>query len=73
MDTVNLMSLPDIDSTSSSVVKKEDLLHTVLFHFAMWAVAVIGSNCFLEEFYIRTLVPKINDGLKASCELILFK
>lgn len=33
IDTVNLMRLPDIDSTSSSVVKKEDLLHTVLFHF----------------------------------------
>ena len=72
MDTVNLMRFPDIDSTSSSVVKKEDLL-LFYFIFAMCAVAVIGSNCFLEEFYIRTLVPKINDGLKVSCELILFK
>ena len=29
--------------------------------------------CFLEDFYIKTLKPKINAGLKVSKELQLFK
>ena len=28
---------------------------------------------FLEAFYIKTLEPKINDGLKLSREVLLFK
>ena len=42
-------------------------------------ICVLGTNCnwsqllFLEALYIKNLAPKINDGLKATRELLLFR
>ena len=62
------MRLPDIDFTSTSVVQKEYLLNAILSNFRILATLTV-----LEAFYIKMLAPNINDGLKVSRELVLFK
>ena len=62
------MRLPDIDFTSTSVVQKEYLLNAILSNFRILAPITV-----LEAFYIKMLAPNINDGLKVSRKLVLFK
>ena len=42
-----------------------------------WKILDSNTNwvqlCFLKSYYIKQLKPKINDGLKASKELLLFR
>ena len=74
VDIVNLMRLPGINSTSTSIVKKSYLLKAILSNaclvdsFRNWS-----RTLFSEAFYIKALASKVNDGSKASHKLILFK
>ena len=73
-DTFNLIKLPDTDSTTVNVDKKVYVLNAVFSNFRIVASCSNWPQLlFLEAFYIKTLAPKINDGLKASHELLLFK
>ena len=73
-DIVNLMKLPDTDSMIVAVDKKEYMLNAVLSNFhSVDSCSTWSQLLFLEAFYFKTLAPKINDGLKASLELLLFK
>ena len=68
-----LYSLPCDDETVNIDIK-EHLINAVLNN-----CRIIDQNnnwsqlSFLEAYYIKTLKPEINDGLKASKELDLFK
>ena len=71
---VNLMKLPDTDSATVAVDKREYIRKAVLIHFCIVDSCSNWSQLMLfEAFYIKTLAPSINDGLKASRELLLFK
>ena len=74
LETLSLYKLPDID-TGANIV---DLLaHISTAVYDHWKILDTNKNwvqlCFLESFYIKQLKPKINDGLKASKELLLFR
>ena len=73
LETLSLYKLPDIN-TGANIV---DLLaHISTAVYDHWKILDTNKNwvqlCFLESFYIKQLKPKINDGLKASKELLLF-
>ena len=67
-------ALPDIDAVNT-IVSKELHLHNavienteIIDHNDNWA-----HLQYLEAYYIKTMSPEINIGLKASKELQLFK
>ena len=73
-DHIMLFTLPDA-ATNTTIVTKELHLHyavinnvNILDKSNKW-----GQFQFLEGYYIKTLAPEINFGLKASKELQLFK
>ena len=74
LETISLFKLPDIDDVISHVNLKAHIESAVADN---WRILDSNSNwvqlCFLESLYIKRLKPKINDGLKASKELLLFR
>ena len=55
---VNLMKLPDTDSPTVAIDKKEYILKTVLIHFRIVDSCSNWSQLFFfEAFYIKTLAP----------------
>ena len=55
---VNLIKLPDTDSPTVAVDKKEYILKTVLIHFRIVDSCSNWSQLlFFEVFYIKTLAP----------------
>ena len=68
---LKLYALPDTDAVNT-IVSKELHLHNaiieVIDHNDNWA-----HLQYLEAYYIKTMSPEINIGLKASKELQLFK
>ena len=71
---MTLYQLPDIDTDVSTVNLQAHIASAVSNN---WKILDSNTNwvqlCFLESFYIKRLKPKINDGLKASKELLLFQ
>ena len=71
---MTLYQLPDIDTDVSTVNLQAHIASVVSNN---WKILDSNTNwvqlCFLESFYIKQLKPKINDGLKASKELLLFQ
>ena len=69
-----LHQLLAIDTDVSTVNLQAHIANTV---YDNWMI--LDSNikwvqlCFLKSYYIKQLKPKINDGLKASKELLLFR
>ena len=70
---INLLRLPEIDATTTEVNNKQHFVDAVIS-----ICFVLGTCCnwsqllFLEALYIKNLAPKINNGLKATRELVLF-
>ena len=66
--------LPDIDADISTVNLQAHIASAVSDN---WKILDFNTNwvqlCFLESLYIKRLKPKINEGLKASKELLLFR
>ena len=66
--------LPDLDTDVSTVSLQA---HIDNADFDNWKILDSNTNwvqlCFLESYYIKQLKPKINDRLKASKELLLFR
>ena len=55
---VNLMKLPDTDSPTVAIDKKEYILNTVLIHFrTVDSCSNWSQLLFFEAFYIKTLAP----------------
>ena len=71
---VQLHPLADIDKMNCYVYLDAHIFTAVLENYE---ILDFNSNwsqlCFLEAYYIKLNKPKINDGLKASKELELFK
>ena len=73
-DITDLLRLPDIDASTTEINNKQNFVNAVISNFR-----VLGTCCnrsqllFLEALYIKNLAPKINDGLKATRELVLFR
>ena len=68
-----LYSLP-CDGETVSIDIKEHLINGVLNSCRIIDQSINWSQpSFLEAYYIKTLKPEINDGLKASKELGRFK
>ena len=71
---LSILNLPISDNNSSEIELNSHIMNAVhhkskiLDYNNNWS-----QLCFLEAFYIKTLKPKINAGLKASEELHLFK
>ena len=71
--TIDLLSLVDIDTSTTEINNKQHFVNAVIYNFY-----VLGTCCnwsqllFLEALHIKNLVSKIYDGLKATCELVLF-
>ena len=74
LETLSLYKFPDID-TGANIANL--LAHISTAVYDHWKILNTNKNwvrlCFLESFYIKQLKPKINDGLKASKELLLFR
>ena len=71
LEIMTLFQLPGIENNNSSVNLKQHIATAVADN---WRILDSNSNwvqlCFLESLYIKRLKPKINDGLKASKELL---
>ena len=73
-DHIMLFTVPDT-ATNTTIVSKELHLHNAVINY----VKTLDKNYkwgqlqFLKAYYIKTLAPEINFGLKASKELQLFK
>ena len=74
LETRTLYQLPDVDTDVSTVNLQAHIANPVSDN---WKILDSNTNwlqlCFLESYYIKQLKPKINDGLKASKELLLFR
>ena len=68
---MTLYQLPDIDTDVSTVNLQTYIASAVSDN---WKILGSSTNwlqlCFLESLYIKRLKSKINDGLKASKELL---
>ena len=73
-ETITLYQLPDIDTDVSHVNLQAYIASAVS---DTWRILDSNTNWlqlgFPESLYINWLKPKINDGLKASKELLLFQ
>ena len=71
---MTLHQLPDTDTDVSTVNLQAHIASAVC---DSWKILDSNTNwvhlCFLESLYIERLKSKINDGLKASKELLLFR
>ena len=74
LETMTLYQLPDIDTDVITVNLKAHIASAVSEN---WKILDSNTNwvqlCFLESVYTKRLKPIINDGLKASEELLLFR
>ena len=74
LETMTLNQLPDIDTDVSTVNLQAHIANAV---YGNWKILDFNTNwvqlCFLESYYIKQLKSKINDGLKGSKELLLFR
>ena len=72
LEELSILNLPISDNNMPEVE-----LNSLIMNAVHNNSKVLDNNwsklCFLEAFYIKTLKPKINAGLKASKELQLFK
>ena len=74
LEELSILNLPISDNNIPEVELNSHIMNAVhnnskvLDYNNNWS-----QLCFLEAFYIKTLKPKINAGLKASKELQLFK
>ena len=73
LEIMTLYQLPDIDTDVNTVNLQVHIANAVSDNFK-----ILDSNtnwvqlCFLESYYIKQL-KQINNGLKASKELLLFR
>ena len=74
LETMILYQLPDIDTDISTAKLKAHIASAFSYN---WKILDSNTNWvplhFLESTYIQPLKPKLNDGLKASKELLLFR
>ena len=68
------MQLTNMDKSVFPGNRKEHILNAVMNNFSIVDFCNNWSQLlFLEAYYIKTFQPKINEGLKASRELVLFR
>ena len=68
------MQLPDLDTSVVPINCNEHMENAVMNNFSIIDFCSNWSQLlFLEAYHIKTFQSKINEGLKASRELILFK
>ena len=74
LETMTLYQLLDIDIDGSTVKLQPHIVSAISDN---WKILDSGTNWvqlfFLESLDIKRLKPKINDGLKASKELLLVR
>ena len=71
---IDLLRLPDIDVSITEINNKQHFVNAVISNFCVRGTCCNWSQLlFLETLYIKNLAPKINDGLKATHELIFFR
>ena len=73
-EITDIMKLPDIEAAFSEVNEKNHILNAVKDNFRIIDTCDNWSQLsYLEAYYIKSFNPLLNDGLKASRELVLFK
>ena len=71
---IDLHRLPDIDASTTDINNKQNFVNAVISNFCIWDSYCYWSQLlFLEALYIKNLASKINDGLQATHELVLFR
>ena len=71
---VDLLRLPDIDASTTEISNKQHFVNAVISNFCFLDTCCNWSQLlFLDALYIKNLAPKINDSLKATRELALFR
>ena len=71
---IDLHTLPDIEPSTAEINNKQHFVNAVISNFCILETCCNWSQLlFLEALYIKNLAPKINDGLKATRELVLFR
>ena len=69
-----MVQLPNIDNSVVLVNRKEHISNAAMNNFS---IVDFCNNwyqlLFLEAYYFQTFQPKINEGLKASREVVLFR
>ena len=74
LEAMTLYQLPDIDTDVRTVNLQAHIASAVSDN---WKILDFNTNrvqlSFVESLYIKRLKPKINEGLKASKELLLFR
>ena len=70
---IDLHRLPDIDASTAEINNKRHFVDAIISNFCVLDTCCNWSQLlFSEALYIKNLAPKINDGVKAPCELVLF-
>ena len=73
-DIITVMQLSNMNNSVVPVNRKEHHLNAVMNNFSIADFCNNWSQLlFLEAYYIKIFQPKINEGLKASSELVLFR
>ena len=73
-DIITMMQLSNMNNSVVPVNRKEHHLNAVMNNFSIADFCNNWSQLlFLEAYYIKIFQPKINEGLKASRELVLFR
>ena len=73
-DIISMMQLCNMYNSVVPVNRKEHILNAVTNNYSIVDFCSNWSQLlFLKAYYIKTFQPKIKEGLKASCELVLFK
>ena len=74
LEELSILNLPTSDNNIPEVELNSHIMNAVHYNSKILDYNNNWSQlCLLEAFYIKTLKPKINAGLKASKELQLFK
>ena len=73
-DIITMTQLPNMDNSVGPVNRKGHILNGVMNNFSIVDFCTNwGQLLFLEAYFIKTFQPKINEGLKGSRELVLFR
>ena len=71
---IDLHRLPDIHASTTEINNKQHIVNAVISNFCVLDTCCNWSQLlFLEALYIKNLAPKINDSLKATRKLVLFR
>ena len=66
--------MPDIHALTAEINNKQHFVNTVISNFCVLGTCGNWSQLlFSEALHVKNLALKFNDGLEATCKLVLFR